>query len=177
MNFLKRILSLSAVVGLLVAPITAYADIGAPVTQTASRLDATSFVAVPLSPGTGGAQAVPLVTPGVNQQYTTFINPPAGMRVYITEICFDVTNDGTGAAVGVQEFTSTGLASSPGTTSAANPSWGFSNIAGAGQWEHWCETPATPLTSAQPGVQVTIVTPAASTHEAFQDRVYGYFAP
>ena len=105
----------------------------------------------------------------VNQQETTTCTPSAGQYVYIIGISFSACSDSTGAAVGVTDFTTTNL---PGT-----PTFPVAQVAGAGACTQWTVSFATPLKSVAAGTAVTIVSPSASTHLAYQSTVFGYSSP
>lgn len=105
----------------------------------------------------------------VNQQETTTCTPPAGQYVYISAIFLTACSDGTGAAVGVTDFTTTNLTGSP--------TFPVAQVAGAGACSQWSVSLVTPLKSTAAGTAVTFVSPSASTHLAYQATVLAYFAP
>lgn len=115
---------------------------------------------------------VGFAAPGVSLQATLQVTPPAGQYVYICGFQFDVCGDGTGgSAQALVTFTSTNI--------SGNPSWLYSTAA----LTNACLSPVLremlpiPLKSAAPGTQVQIQSPALDTHEAYQIRMYYYFAP
>jgi hypothetical protein len=105
----------------------------------------------------------------VNQQETTTCTPPGGQFVYITGIAFDVCTDGTGTATTPATFTTTNLTGSP--------TFGMAIAATAEICQHWQVPFATPLKSTAAGTAVTVVSPGAATHNAYQATVFAYFAP
>jgi hypothetical protein len=125
--------------------------------QSASRLDA-SQLACSYSAAFG-----------VDQQVTTTCTPNAGQYVYITTIAFDACTDGTGTAVTPTTFTTTNI---PGT-----PTFGFAIAASAEICQHWQVVFPSPVKSTAANTAVTVVSPAAALHDAFQATVIGYSAP
>jgi hypothetical protein len=105
----------------------------------------------------------------VNQQETVTCTPAAGQFVYITGLSFDVCTDGTGTAANQVTWTSTNLTGAP--------VWSFSIAATASICQHFSEPLSTPLKSTAAGTAVTLVSPAAATHNSYHARVYAYSAP
>lgn len=105
----------------------------------------------------------------VNQQETTTCTPAAGQFVYITGIAFDVCTDGTGSATTPTTFTTTNL---PGS-----PTFGMAIAATAEICQHWQVPFSAPLKSVAAGTAVTVVSPAAVAHNAYQATVFAYSAP
>lgn len=131
-----------------------------PVQQSGQRLDAATLMCTNTSSGTLNA---------VNTVTTATCTPPAGQYVYVTAFNFDVCTNGTGSAVTNVTYTSTNLTGSP--------VWVFSLGATADICQHWGDAMATPLKSSQPGVAVTVVSPAAATNNSYSLRVYAYYGP
>lgn len=131
----------------------------APVQQSPSRLDACN--------GIGYATAA------VNNTATATITVPGGLYVYICGISIDVCGNATGSLATNVTFTSTNLPS--------NPTWQYSTtvalMAGACLNPPIREWFAAPLKSSAPGTNVTIVSPAAATNNAYTIRAYYYLAP
>ena len=119
-----------------------------PVQQTGQLLDAGTAVAVSANYNT------------VNQQGVATVTPPAGQYVYITRIELEAINDGTGTAVVVVNFTSTGL----GSGATASPQWGLST-ADANIFRDI--NFSTPLKSAIAGQNVTITSLSTELHTGF----------
>jgi hypothetical protein len=105
----------------------------------------------------------------VNQQETVTCTPPAGQFVYITGLSFDACTDGTGTAANQVTWTTTNLTGAP--------VFSFSIAATASICQHWQEPLTTPLKSTAAGTAVTLVSPAAATHNSYHARVYAYYAP
>lgn len=129
------------------------------VQQAASRLDATTLVAV----GTNFAT--------VNAQAVATVSVPAGQYAYITKIDLWTCGDATGTAATNNLWTSTGIAGAP--------SWTFSATTGTSlsTCQNWGESFSVPLKSAQAGVNVVITSPSALLHTAFPIKIYYYLAP
>ena len=107
-------------------------------------------------------------TVAVNQQEPVTCTPPAGQYVYITGLSFDVCTDGTGTAANQVTWTSTNITGAP--------VWSFSVAATASICQHFSEPLTTPRKSTAAGTAVTLVSPAAATHNSYHARVYAYFA-
>jgi hypothetical protein len=105
----------------------------------------------------------------INQQETTTCTPAAGQFVYITGIAFDVCTDATAAATTPTTFTTTNL---PGS-----PTFGMAIAATAEICQHWQVPFTTPLKSIAAGTAVTVVSPSAAAHNAYQATVFAYTAP
>jgi hypothetical protein len=136
----------------------------------------TAAPTTPVTPtGTLSAQVTMLCweSLAVNTNTTLTCTPPPNQYGYITAIYFDVCANNTGATViNNVAFTSTGL---PNT-----PSWPFSFLGTANTCHgHWGDAAggAVLMKSSSPGVAFTIVPPAISATNAYEIRVYGYFAP
>jgi hypothetical protein len=106
----------------------------------------------------------------VNNAVTVSLTPPNGLFTYICGIDLTVSEDATGLVAQTNaSFTSTNLggwAYEFSTTAALNTTPVDKNFYFP-----------TPVKSAQPGVAVTVVSPAANTHAAYNVNVYYYFAP
>lgn len=118
------------------------------------------------------ATAVAFAQAGVGVTSTATIVVPAGLYAYITALSMDTCADATGGTAQVNSnYTSTNLPSTP--------SWSFS----FGGTANTCAVPlresfSAPLKSAQPGVNVTVVSPSGGAgHNQFTIRVYYYLAP
>lgn len=133
------------------------------VQQSSTRLDAATFTAVGTNWNT------------VNTQSTATITPPAGLSVYITAIYLSACQDATGGASSNVNFTTTGL----GSGATASPQFALSQASAASTCtgQPGMINFATPLKSAAPGTNVTVVSPSAATHTGFGVEVFGYFAP
>jgi hypothetical protein len=112
----------------------------------------------------------------VNAQKTVTLTPQSGQYVYVCGLDFQVTNDATGAVTQANVcFTSTNLG-----PAGALPQWCYSAInalntsALIGQNAYYYPFP---LKSQTPGTAVTIVSPAANLHAAYNVNVYYYYAP
>lgn len=110
-------------------------------------------------------------TAAVNNAVTlTIPAPPAGQYIYISEIDLQVVNDATGAVTQQNvAFTSTNLNSWQflySSANAANTSSSFGPIIFP-----------TGLKAPSPGTKVTIVSPAANTHAAYNINVVYWIAP
>lgn len=134
-------------------------SVGTCVQQSASRLDATQFVAQGTNNNT------------VNQQSVATVTVPGNLSAYITAIVIDVCGDATGTAATNTNFTSTGI--------TGTPSWSFSATTGttAALCFHLGDQFSVPLKSSAPGTNVVITSPSAQLHTAFNIRVFGYYAP
>ena len=131
-----------------------------PVQQTGQLLDAGTAVAVSANYNT------------VNQQGVATVTPPAGQYVYITRIELEAINDGTGTAVVIVNFTSTGL----GSGATASPQWGLSTAATADANIFRDINFSTPLKSAIAGQNVTITSPSTELHTGFGIKIYYYLS-
>lgn len=105
----------------------------------------------------------------VNATATVTITPPNGQSVYLCGLDISISADATGG------------------TTATNLSFTSTNI-GGWQWKFsWAGTVSTnliqifnfvrPIKSTTPGTAVTIVSPAAGLHNAYNINAYYYFAP
>jgi hypothetical protein len=94
----------------------------------------------------------------VNQQATATCTSAAGKFVYLTSIAFDVCSDATGVALTNVNFTVTNLTGSPVFATS---------YSGTDNCQHWAVPLPTPVQATAAGTNVTIVSPTASTHNAF----------
>ncbi len=131
-----------------------------PVQQSGTMLNAASQVCAITSSGT------PLA---VNTTTTATCNAPSGQYVYLVGVTFEVCTDGTGTAQNQVTFTSTNISNTP--------SFEYSIAATASICQRWSEVFATPLKSAAPGTNVTLVSPSAALHNSYNIRAYYYNAP
>lgn len=132
-----------------------------PVQQSAQRADA----------GMGAAVSGSFNT--INTQTTATVTPPAGQYAYITRIEMEACQDATASANVNLAFTSTGL----GSGASASPQWGISLPATADLCAYRDVNFATPLKSAIAGQNVTVVSPAAIAHTAYNSKIFYYFSP
>lgn len=140
--------------GLLGGAALAQQQQAAPVQQIPSRLDAATGVAS--------------VVGAVNAQVTATINVPSGYA-YITAIAVDACQDATGVLAANVTFTSTNI--------AGTPTWPYASPLSIEACYRSFENYPTPLKSAAPGTNVTVVSPSALLHTGFGIRLYYYIAP
>lgn len=109
--------------------------------------------------------------PAVNTQNTLTFAVPASQSLYLTSVGVNVVADGTGGtALSIGRFTSTNLQSFEIDLSFAgtvNTQTGYTVLA----------NPAGLVKSAVGPLNVTIVSPATGTHNAYPMFACGYYAP
>jgi hypothetical protein len=127
------------------------------VQQAPTRLDACNGIAY--------------ATAAVNNQVTATITVPGGLYAYVCGISADVCTNGTATVQSNVTFTTTNLPSLP-TFQYSTPATANVCINPPVR-----EFPAAPIKSAAPGTNVTVVSPAAATNNAYTIRVYYYLAP
>jgi hypothetical protein len=125
------------------------------VQQSASRLDACTAVASAVG--------------AVASQQTATITVSAGNYAYICAISLEVCTNATGTVQSNVTFTSTNLTGSP--------TWQYSMTATADICQRWFDGFASPLKSAVPGTNVTVVSPTSATNNNYGIRLYYYIAP
>lgn len=111
-------------------------------------------------------------TAAVNVQVTLTLTPPAGQYVYVCGIDVASSQNATSTANTNSQYTSTNLGPA-GSTWA----WKYSIAATANLAITQAFYFTQALRSTQPGVAVTIVSPAALAQTAFSINAYYYFAP
>ena len=159
---------LLATAGVLALSLTAAnAQVALQTTQTATRLDASTFLQAPA----GGSTACSTVATSTANGTVT-ITPPAGLYVYVTGVYIDIASDATGA-------TSTNTMSTTNLT--GSPIWSLATIIptanSVGQFRQIAETFPTPMKATTPGTAVTFVPSGTNAHAIICTRVAGYFAP
>lgn len=133
---------------------------GSLIQQSASRLDASTNVAVGTNFNTVNSTSVATAT-GV-----------AGQYVYLTGLVIDLCGDTTGtAATPNLLFTSSGIAGSP--------SWQYADTAALSlsTCKHWGETFTIPLKASATGTNVVVTSPAALLHTGYGIKIFYYTAP
>lgn len=111
-------------------------------------------------------------TAAVNVQVTVTLTPPAGQYVYVCGIDVASSQNATSTANTNATYTSTNLGPSGNTWG-----WKYSLAATANLAISQSFYFTQPLKSTQPGIAVTIVSPAALAQTAFSINAYYYFAP
>jgi hypothetical protein len=111
-------------------------------------------------------------TAAVNNQVTLTLTPPAGQYVYVCGIDVTSSQNGTSTANTNSQYTSTNLGPAGNTWG-----WKYSMAATANLAISQAFYFTQALRSTQPGVAVTIVSPAALAQTAFSINAYYYFAP
>jgi hypothetical protein len=152
---LKSLRLLALATALLALPALAQQVSNAtPVQQTATRADA----CVPTS-----------TTNAVNTVTTLTLTPPSGMFVYLCGLDINVSNNATGAVVSTNLiWTSTNFGGWQYKYSAVNTA----NTNGLDKTFSWNPV----VRSAQPGLAMTIVSPAVNAQAAYTITAYYYFA-
>ena len=108
--------------------------------------------------------------PAVNTQNTLTFNVPAGVSLYLTKVRLDVVADGTGGtALSIGRFTTTNLNGIEWDTSFAGTASTATNAANESNPNGLVKSAVGPL-------NVTIVSPAAGTHNAYPMHACGFFA-
>lgn len=149
-----RLLALALVLSLAPAAFAQQASNATPTQQTATMANA----CVPSS-----------TTNAVNTTSTLTLTPPAGMFVYLCGLDLNVSNNATGAVVATNlVWTSTNLGGWQYKFSSVNAA----NTNGLDKSFVWSPI----IRSAQPGLAVTIVSPAANAQAAYTITGYYYFS-
>lgn len=150
MKFFTRFLAIMAIATLFALPAVSQTA----VQQAPTRLDSCSTVNA---------------TAAVNNTATVTLTPPNSQSVYLCGLDIAISNDATGAVTQANvSFTTTNLGGWAWKYSSANAA--NTSLTQAFYWN-------VPVKSAQPGVAVTIVSPAVNAHAAYSINAYYYFAP
>lgn len=141
----------------------AVALFGSAFAQVATQQSATQLIAGLVCQAAG--------TPAVNTQNTLTFVVPSGQSLYLTSIKMAVEADGTGGtAIALGRFTSTNLQSLEWDVSFVGTANTFQDVISMAN-------PAGIVKSAVGPLSVTIVSPAAGTHNAYAMQACGYYAP